>query len=54
MNDQQLQLKSSLVQGLLNYLYTRPFGEVEGLIQAIKVQVAPQVKQEAAQAPVQE
>ena len=56
MNDQDLTLKLSLVNAVLGYLGTRPYGEVFQIIQEIHAQVAPQVQvpqpaaaQEAAQ-----
>jgi len=44
MNDQDITLKLSLINGLLNYLGTRPYGEVFQLVQEIQAQAAPQVK----------
>jgi hypothetical protein len=44
MQDQDITLKLSLLNGLLNYLGTRPYGEVAQIIQAIQEQAAPQVK----------
>ena len=44
MNDQNINLSLSLVNGMLNYLGTRPYGEVFQLIQAIQEQATPQVK----------
>lgn len=42
--DQDVQMKLSLVQGLMNYLGTRPYSEVALVIQAIQEQVGPQLK----------
>lgn len=36
MNDSKLNLSVSLVNGILQYLGTRPFVEVAGLIQAVQ------------------
>lgn len=44
MQDQDVKLKLSLINGLLNYLGTRPYGEVAAVIQAVHEQVAPQVQ----------
>jgi hypothetical protein len=44
MNDQDVSLKISLVNGILNYLGTRPYVEVFQLIQELQAQVAPQVQ----------
>jgi hypothetical protein len=43
MNDQKIELNLSLVNGILQYLGTRPYGEVFQLVQAIQAQAAPQV-----------
>ena len=43
MNDQPINLNLSLVNGILQYLGTRPYGEVFQLVQAIQAQAAPQV-----------
>ena len=42
MNDQDVNLKISLVNGILNYLGTRPYVEEFQLIQELQAQVAPQ------------
>lgn len=47
MQDQNVTLTLSLINGLLNYLGTRPFAEVANVIQAIHEQVAPQIKVDA-------
>jgi hypothetical protein len=44
MQDQDITLKLPLLNGVLNYLGTRPYGEVAPIIQAIQEQAAPQVK----------
>jgi hypothetical protein len=44
MQDQDITLKLSLLNGVLNYLGTRPYGEVAPIIQAIQEQAAPQVQ----------
>lgn len=44
MNDQDIVLKLSLINGVLQYLGTRPYGEVFQIVQAIQEQAAPQVK----------
>ena len=44
MQDQDITLKLSLLNGVLNYLGTRPYGEVAPIIQAIQEQAASQVK----------
>jgi len=43
MNDQPINLNLSLVNAILQYLGTRPYGEVFQLVQAIQAQAAPQV-----------
>jgi hypothetical protein len=43
MNDQNITVKLSLVQGILGYLGRRPYEEVFQIIQALQEQVAPQV-----------
>ena len=40
-----LTLSTPLVNALLNYLASRPFAEVEGLINGIREQVAPQLRE---------
>ncbi len=44
MNEQNITLSVNLVNGVLQYLGTRPYGEVFQLVQAIQSQAAPQVK----------
>lgn len=44
MQDQDVTLKLSLLNGLLNYLGTRPYGEVAQIIAALQEQVAPQLQ----------
>lgn len=43
MEDKKIELSLNLVNGILNYLGTRPYGEVVALIQEIQVQAIPQV-----------
>lgn len=42
--NQKIELTLGLINGLLNYLGTRPYGEVAAVIQAIQEQAAPQVQ----------
>jgi hypothetical protein len=49
MNDQKIELSLSLVNGILQYLGTRPYGEVFQIISAIQEQAGPQVKEETEQ-----
>lgn len=51
MQDQDVALKLSLINGLLNYLGTRPYAEVANVIQAVHDQVAPQIRVPAEAAP---
>ena len=44
MNDQNITLKLSLINGILQYLGTRPYGEVVQIVQAIQEQASSQVK----------
>ena len=44
MQDQDVTLKLSLINGVLQYLGTRPYGEVFQIVQEIQAQAAPQVK----------
>ena len=44
MNDQKVEVSLNLVQGLMNYLGSRPFVEVADLIMAIREQVTPQIQ----------
>jgi hypothetical protein len=43
MDDKKIELTLNLVNGILNYLGTRPYGEVFQLVQAIQEQAIPQV-----------
>lgn len=49
MSDQKVELSLNLVQGLMNYLGSRPYVEVADLVMAIREQVAPQVQAPASQ-----
>jgi hypothetical protein len=50
MNDQKIELSLNLVNGVLQYLGTKPFQEVFQLVQAIQEQAIPQMPMpEAAQ-----
>ena len=51
MEDIKIQLNLSLINGILGYLGSRPYGEVFQLVQAIQEQAGPQVP---VQAPVEE
>ena len=44
MNDQDITLKLSLINGILQYLGTRPYGEVFQIVQAIQEQASSQVQ----------
>jgi hypothetical protein len=44
MNEQSITLSLNLVNGVLQYLGTRPYAEVTNLIQAIQEQAIPQVQ----------
>jgi hypothetical protein len=44
MNEQTITLSLNLVNGILQYLGTRPYAEVTNLIQAIQEQAIPQIK----------
>jgi hypothetical protein len=44
MNEQNISLSLGLVNGILQYLGTRPYAEVTNLIQAIQEQAIPQVQ----------
>jgi hypothetical protein len=48
--NEQITLSTPLVNGILQYLGTRPYGEVFQLIQAIQEQAAPQVKPQETEA----
>lgn len=43
MNDKKIELSLSLVNGILGYLGTRPYGEVFQIVQEIQAQAIPQV-----------
>jgi hypothetical protein len=43
MNEQSITLSLGLVNGVLQYLGTRPYGEVFQLVQAIQEQAIPQI-----------
>lgn len=44
MKDQKVEVSLSLVNGILQYLGSRPFVEVADLIMAIREQVTPQIQ----------
>lgn len=44
MNDQKIELSLSLINGIMQYLGTRPYQEVFPLISAIQEQATPQIK----------
>lgn len=44
MNDQKIELTLNLVNGLMQYLGSRPFVEVADLIMAVREQATPQIK----------
>ena len=43
MNDKKIELSLSLVNAVLQYLGTRPYGEVFQIVQEIQLQAIPQV-----------
>lgn len=51
MNDQKIELSLNLVNGVLQYLGTKPFQEVFQLVQAIQEQAIPQMPMPAAAQP---
>jgi hypothetical protein len=51
MNDQKIELTLNLVNGVLQYLASRPYGEVANLVQEIQAQAIPQVPMPAAAQP---
>jgi hypothetical protein len=51
MNDQKIELTLNLVNGVLQYLASRPYGEVAALVQEIQAQAIPQVPMPAAAQP---
>jgi hypothetical protein len=44
MNDQKAELTLNLINGLLQYLGSRPYMEVADLILAVREQVTPQIQ----------
>jgi hypothetical protein len=44
MNDQPITLNLSLINGVLQYLGTRPYAEVAEIVKAIHEQAVPQLK----------
>ena len=44
MNDQKVEVTLGLINGILQYLGSRPFVEVADVIMAIREQVTPQIK----------
>jgi hypothetical protein len=44
MNDQKVELSLSLINGILKYLATRPYGEVFQIVNAIHEQATPQIQ----------
>lgn len=44
MNDQKVELSLSLINGILQYLGSRPYGEVFNLVNAIHEQATPQIQ----------
>ena len=46
MEDKKVQLSLNLVNAVLTYLGTRPYGEVFQMVQAIQQEAAPQVQPE--------
>lgn len=44
MQDQKVEVTLNLVNGLMNYLGSRPFVEVADMIMAIREQVTPQIQ----------
>lgn len=53
MQDQDVKLKLSLINGLLNYLGTRPFMEVADIIMAVREQAQPQIQMPAEVVPAE-
>jgi hypothetical protein len=43
MNDQKIELSLNLINGILQYLGTRPYQEVFPLVQAVQEQAIPQM-----------
>jgi hypothetical protein len=52
MSDQTINLTLPLLNGVMQYLGTRPYSEVFQLVQAIQEQAGPQVKAAEPEAPV--
>jgi hypothetical protein len=52
MSDQTITLTLPLLNGVMQYLGTRPYSEVFQLVQAIQEQAGPQVKAAEPEAPV--
>jgi len=52
MSEQNITLTLSLLNGVMQYLGTRHYGEVFQLVQAIQEQAGPQVKAAEPEAPV--
>jgi hypothetical protein len=50
---EKISLSTNLVNGILNYLGSKPFAEVNQLIQAIQSEAAPQLPQQAADEPAE-
>lgn len=44
MNDQKIELSLSLINAVLQYLGSRPYGEVFNLVNAIHEQATPQIQ----------
>lgn len=44
MDDKKVEVTIPLIDGILQYLNSRPYGEVVNLVQAIHQQVLPQVQ----------
>lgn len=53
MEDKKAELTIPLIDGILQYLGSRPYGEVVNLVQAIHQQVLPQVQKPEDQPSVQ-
>ena len=49
MNDQKIEITLSLLNGVLQYLGSRPYGEVFQLVNAIHEQATPQIQVPAPQ-----
>lgn len=50
MQNHEIKIQLSLVQAIAQYLGTRPYNEVSGLIKSIEEQAAPQLNQEKTEA----